>query len=338
MVGRRRQWTYICTIMGQEGGRRAQTSGTGVTPVMAAPVSLTAGASVAVWSTFANGAWTLLAAVVTSIVGYYVSEKIKGRYRIVRLTRRGRRRYYAQFAELYCDRIEPDQQISTSVIADHAIDRRSALPSRRRLRQMLRRGEQPPIARQLYMAVRRGQVLGFLFISVHLSQKYIFIAYLGTKKPPDIPTDVARRLLTTARDSAARFLEQPVFLFEVSPPASQSLESRAKCRHFSNYAKDLGLATRRILVPYVQPEMNPESLDHPTELLADLYISAEKPFLDSLDRSAYLAMIRSIYLDIYPNSFSDTTLQPSYLDYISSLYSRMEATLTDPLTTTAGPA
>ena len=50
---------------------------------------------------------------------------------------------------------------------------------------------------------------------------------------------------------------------------------------------------------------------------ADLYISAEASMLDSLDRSAYLSLVRSIYLDIYPRSFS------AFLEYASALYSRL---------------
>jgi hypothetical protein len=292
---------------------------------MAPPVSVAAGAPQTLWPVLVGYGWKLLAALATALLVYYATEKIKGRYRVIQLTRRRRNRYYSQFAEVYSDRIEHDQQIATSAIVGHAIDRLTAPVSRRALKRLQQRADRPPTARQLFLAVRRGQVLGFLYVSVHLELKYTFIAYLATQKNSDIPADVTKRLLKKARERVSGFVTQPVFLFEVAPPADQSSRSRAKFRLFSAYAETQGLATKRVPLDYVQPDINPDSPGAPIELMADLYISAEAAMLDSLDRSAYLSLVRSIYLDIYPRSFSDSDLRSAFLEYAAALYSRLES-------------
>ncbi len=278
----------------------------------------------AAWPVVADYGWKALTALATSLAVYYTSEKIKGRYRITQLTRRTYAKYYAQFAELYCDRIEPEQQISPSVIADHATDKQIAPTSKRALKKMGRGTDRHPTAHQLFLAVRRGQVIGFLCVFVNLRREYMFIAYLAVLKSPDTPADVTKRLLAKAQERATGVINQQVFFFEISPPATGSNSSKAKFRLFSEYARVLSMATKRVPISYVQPDMDPDSLDGSTEVTADLYISASPVLLDSLDKPAYLRFVRSIYFDIYLKSFPDLDLQPKYLEYLSSLYDLLE--------------
>jgi hypothetical protein len=259
-------------------------------------------------------------AVIAALIVYFLTEKLKSSYRIVQLTSRNHDEYYHQFAELYCARIEPDQQISPAVIAEHAVDKRTSPRSRRALKRMHPGTDRYPTAHQLFLAVQRGQVLGFLCVLINVRRSYIFVAYLGVKAPPDAPGGVTAKLLRKVKRRTSGILPNERFLFEVSPPLADSVTSRAKFRLFSEYGRHSGLVSRPVPVIYVQPDMEPESLSGTTETFADLCITADANHLDALSRLDYLKLVRSIYFDIYLKSFPDFELQARYLEYLGDLY------------------
>jgi hypothetical protein len=271
------------------------------------------------WSALADFAGKAGIPVVSAVVAYVVSERMKARYRVVQLTARNSGRYYEDFAELYCSRIEIDQQISPLAIADLATDRTMAPRSRRGLRAAQR--DEKTIAYQVFLAVRHSRVIGFLCVFVQLRESYVFIGYLGVRQDSDGPSDVSRRLIAAVRKRVTGVLRAPMFLFEIAPPATVSTHSRAKFRLFSTHGRQAGLVTRRLAVGYVQPDMDPESLDGATEASADLCLIAPPEVLASLDHQASLALVRSLYLDIYLGTFpEDTDTKAAYAEYLNSLY------------------
>lgn len=262
--------------------------------------------------------------IITAIAVYYVTEMVKARYRVVQMTSRNRNKYYTQFANLYCDRIESEQQIYPSIIADHAVDKKISPRSRRQLKRMGKGSAHYPTAHQLYLAVQKSKVLGFLCILINLQRSYVFVAYVGVVHSPEAPGDIMQRMLNKAHQRVREILASEVYLFEVAPPISEATTSRAKFRLFRDYAKRLSLAAYRLPVAYIQPDMDPESLDGSTEALADLCIASADLVANSPSRDSALRYVWSVYFDIYLRSFPDLDLQPKYLDYLKSLYSLIE--------------
>ncbi|MEV0055867.1 hypothetical protein AB0H34_35890 [Saccharopolyspora shandongensis] len=264
--------------------------------------------------------WKIGVAVIAAIIGFLVTERLKSAYRVTQLTPRNYHRYFHQFTELYSERIEPDQQISPAVISEYVLDRQTSPRSRRELRRMFPGSERHPIAHQLFLAVRRGEVIGFLCALINLRRSYVFITYLAVRPPPDAPRDTAARLLRRVRRRIRGILPHEKFLFEVSPPFSDSFNSRAKFRLFNEYGKSFRMATERVPVTYIQPDMDPESLNGSTEEFADLYVTAAAEHLESFDREDHLKLVRSLYFDMYLRFFPDIAVQPEYAEYLSSLY------------------
>ena len=262
----------------------------------------------------------LAIALISALTVYTTTEKVKARYKVVQLTKRNYSRYYHQFAELYCDRIDPEQQIAPGVIAEHAMDSRTAPRSKRELRALNRNSDRYPTAHQLFLAVRQGRVIGLLCVLINLRRSYLMVAYLAVKKEDGIPGDVVARLLRKAQVRIAGVLGRELYVFEVSPPISQAAASRAKFRLFAEYGRNLDLVTSRVPLVYVQPDMDPDSLDGATEAIADLFIMGPEHVVAQFDQDSYLNLVKSIYFDIYLRSFPALEIQPEYLEYLNSLY------------------
>lgn len=263
----------------------------------------------------------VVAAVILAIMGYMVRRYYLNRVRVLSYGSLGSKRYANQFCELFTQLIPEDQQISPNIILRHSGSSQSALRSAWGLRRFRKRNPNRPVIYQLYLAVHDRQVVGFLNTLINLRENYTFISYLGASPNKSLPIGHVPKKLLAALFRRARHLPgDPLAIFEIAPPASQSSTSRAKMRLFAEYVRLRDLEVRRAPVAYVQPDMEPRQLDGITETPADFCLVSTQRALTEMTQERHLTLIKSVYHDIYLKTFLDLGEHARYVTYIANLF------------------
>lgn len=214
-----------------------------------------------------------------------------------------------QFSELYKKRIDESLRIGVEKILHY-----------------IGKNKNNVIEHHLYVCKKINKTVGFIKFMVSKEHKYIFVAYVAVDNTDSVANKFGLKIM--AKKLAKKYFRPNIancVIMEAKPLKGRGYKTAFNLR-VARYAKMLKKRCYCVDFPYIQPKM-PDDFDAMLEedFLPLLYIPFYEKENNCISKDELLALIQSIYLEIYspscdPNSGHDCAAYNNYLTTIMDLY------------------